>query len=145
MRTITKTFLIIFSLIVFFCCTSEDACENIICLNESTCNNGSCNCILGYEGSTCDVEAKAKFIGTYILDSQTCGDFESPIQIIEVVNSLTELTQIIESNNGGTFEISVSLDSANSFTNSGGSIKSVYMNETLIVTISGCVGTYSKQ
>jgi hypothetical protein len=46
-------------------CKKDDPCDNVVCSNGGTCNDGTCACAAGYEGTTCATEVRAKFIGTY--------------------------------------------------------------------------------
>jgi hypothetical protein len=42
----------------------QDPCEGITCQNGGWCYDGSCKCTLGYEGTNCETESRAKFIGS---------------------------------------------------------------------------------
>ena len=145
MRTIFKILPFILTILIFIGCSSEDACESITCLNEGECIDGTCECTLGYEGETCEIESIAKFVGNYELASETCGNFEAGFEIVEVENSVIDLTIIIQSNNGGTFEDDLTLTTATSFSNGSGSVTGTYSEESIVLTIGGCEGTYSKQ
>ena len=46
-------------------CSKDDPCDSITCENGGTCNDGTCDCAAGYEGTNCDTEVRAKFIGSY--------------------------------------------------------------------------------
>lgn len=46
--------IIFFSILVLSSCV-EDACESIICLNDGICENGTCECPVGFSGPTCAV------------------------------------------------------------------------------------------
>lgn len=52
------------SLLLFSC--KKDACETVVCYNNATCQDGSCICSPGYEGSDCSTEIRTKFFGTYV-------------------------------------------------------------------------------
>lgn len=43
-------------LTVFALGCKSDPCKDILCENESRCNNGVCECAFGYDGSTCENE-----------------------------------------------------------------------------------------
>lgn len=47
------SFLILLSVFALTGCKEDDPCENITCLNDGYCANGSCVCPEGYEGSDC--------------------------------------------------------------------------------------------
>lgn len=71
MRIFTRLF-VVFSLtvasiatITLSGCKKDDPCEGVTCSNGGTCNNGSCSCAAGYEGSTCGTEVRSKFIASY--------------------------------------------------------------------------------
>ncbi len=70
----------IISLTISSCTT--DKCEGVICQNGGTCNDGSCACTTGYEGTNCQTRISEKFIGTYG-GTETCdGSGASPISIL---------------------------------------------------------------
>jgi len=49
---------------LFFASCKEDKCKDVTCNNGGTCIDGTCECATGYEGTTCDTEARTKFTGT---------------------------------------------------------------------------------
>lgn len=48
-------------------CSVEDSCitQNVTCLNGGTCVDGSCDCVVGYEGDSCETESRIVFFGNY--------------------------------------------------------------------------------
>ncbi len=46
-------------------CKKDDPCENVTCQNGGTCNDGTCACAAGYEGTNCGTEVRSKFLATY--------------------------------------------------------------------------------
>ncbi len=42
-----------------------DKCKDVEC-NTGTCLDGTCECGAGYEGTNCEIEWSAKFIGSYL-------------------------------------------------------------------------------
>lgn len=42
-----------------------DPCQDTTCLNGGTCNDGTCTCTDGYEGSNCETEEREKFLSGY--------------------------------------------------------------------------------
>lgn len=42
-----------------------DACSDVTCNNGGICVDGDCVCATGYEGTNCDTEERADFIGSY--------------------------------------------------------------------------------
>jgi hypothetical protein len=47
-----------------------DPCKNVEC-NFGTCEEGTCKCDVGYEGTNCDAAVRTKFLGTYAF-SENC-------------------------------------------------------------------------
>lgn len=45
---------------------NDDPCKGVECGTNGVCNSGVCDCADGYEGTACDVEWAAKFIGSYL-------------------------------------------------------------------------------
>jgi hypothetical protein len=42
-----------------------DKCKTIVCANGGVCNDGVCNCVSGYTGTTCDTVCRDKFLGIW--------------------------------------------------------------------------------
>ena len=81
-------------------CTT-DPCKDVTCNNGGTCTDGTCICATGYEGTNCDTEMRAKFIGNYnITESCTSG---TDTYSCAVTTSSTGVANISFSNlyNGG--------------------------------------------
>lgn len=51
--------------ITIFSCKKKDPCEGVVCDAGKVCNNGSCTCPIGYEGTNCDSVSAIKFVGNY--------------------------------------------------------------------------------
>ena len=51
-----------FSLFMFSC---TDPCADIVCGDNGVCDDGTCLCDEGYEGTACETEARAKYYGTF--------------------------------------------------------------------------------
>lgn len=70
--------LFLFSLIFISACNKDKTkyndttlirpCDNVICLNGGTCNDGLCYCPQGFEGKQCATRWSDKFVGNYIVD-----------------------------------------------------------------------------
>lgn len=52
-------------------CTS-DPCKDVNCGTNGTCVEGNCECDPGYEGTSCETEMRAKFLGTYVATGSLC-------------------------------------------------------------------------
>lgn len=62
-------------LFVFSAC-NDDPCKDVDCGDFGTCFEGDCNCLTGYEGTMCDIEWSAKFVGSFIgQDACTSGNY----------------------------------------------------------------------
>jgi hypothetical protein len=45
--------------------TKVRPCENVVCLNGGTCNDGVCYCANGYEGINCNLKWNDRYTGNY--------------------------------------------------------------------------------
>ena len=58
-------------------------CENVICLNGGTCQDGYCYCPQGFEGVKCETRWSDKFVGNYLADddcdTSTVGNYNAVI------------------------------------------------------------------
>ena len=57
-----------FGIVALNSCT-EDKCKDVVCSNGGVCMDGTCYCEAGYEGTTCQTEQRAKFLGSYSVSS----------------------------------------------------------------------------
>lgn len=81
-----------------------DPCENVTCLNGGSCDDGSCNCPDGYNGSQCENEDREIFLGSYSVATGTitCG--------VSGSSSIPAGTSVIVSaNSGGIKKIAISI------------------------------------
>jgi hypothetical protein len=46
-------------------CEKKDTCLGIDCQNSGACKDGACECVGGYEGANCEIDLRARFVGTY--------------------------------------------------------------------------------
>jgi hypothetical protein len=44
---------------------NPDACNDVVCANAGVCEDGSCKCPVGYEGTTCETISREKFIKSW--------------------------------------------------------------------------------
>lgn len=55
----------VFSTVIYSSCSKKDKCDDIVCKNGGSCNDGVCKCPLGYEGVNCETASAAKFAGLW--------------------------------------------------------------------------------
>lgn len=64
-----KAITLISFFLLFYGCKKEtkktDKCEGVICLNGGYCQDGSCNCPVGYSGKDCSIMKSDKYQGIY--------------------------------------------------------------------------------
>jgi hypothetical protein len=121
MKSIFKkfaAFAALFAVLTINSCTPEtiDPCEDVTCLNGGTCELGLCDCATGYEGTECGTEVRAKLLGTWRTNNETCtSGGPSTFDIIITTNS--DVTKINISNlyNVG-FSAVASVDANNAVT-----------------------------
>jgi hypothetical protein len=71
MKSLLKIFTVLTLVVIVVSSCKKDPCDDISCLNGGTCNDGTCACAEGYEGTTCGTEERAKFLSTYSV-TETC-------------------------------------------------------------------------
>lgn len=80
---------------LFQACEEEetDPCADVTCLNGGTCNDGSCDCALGYEGDDCSTETRDAFEGAWTYTT-TCafGETFNSSTVNEVAGNVLEVT-----------------------------------------------------
>jgi len=64
-----KLFVLLFTIACFTSCS--DPCEDVVCQNDGTCDDGICICVEGYMGTNCETEIRAAFLGNWITE-YTC-------------------------------------------------------------------------
>lgn len=55
---------------VMYTSCKPDKCKAIACAYGGTCNEGSCKCLPGYEGSNCETITRNKFVGFWSVKEQ---------------------------------------------------------------------------
>ena len=72
-RTFSFLFLVCFLASIGISC-EEDPCAGVSCTNGGTCVEGvgTCECLAGFEGESCETNTILKFIGSYIADYGSC-------------------------------------------------------------------------
>ena len=53
-----------FSAVTYSSC-NPDKCKSIVCAYNGTCNNGTCSCATGYEGTRCETISREKYLGVW--------------------------------------------------------------------------------
>ena len=88
-----KSLFILLSIFTVFMSCS-DPCDDVDCGANGTCDDGTCLCEDGYEGTSCETEIRAKYLGTYSGDISPCfedlgGGLPIPIEIPDLVLEVT--------------------------------------------------------
>jgi len=81
-------------------CGEDDPCKDVVC-GPGTCEEGTCVCPEGYEGSSCEIFTKEKYFGDYIASYSECVNF-----LTLEFNNIT----LSSKEGGGPFDVSVSID-----------------------------------
>lgn len=96
MKSFLLTVLSIFaisSLVVLSSC-KEDKCKAIVCAYGGTCNDdGSCECITGYEGERCETVTRYKFKGVWNVMED--GTQSSPANYAVSVENGTHIDEVL--------------------------------------------------
>ncbi|MBX7142800.1 MAG: calcium-binding EGF-like domain-containing protein [Chitinophagales bacterium] len=88
-----------FSTAMFFNACESDPCKDVICQNQGTCVDGTCQCADGYEGTNCETRTADKYAGTWsAVDVCTSGTWTYAATIAA---SSTEAPKILITNFGG--------------------------------------------
>lgn len=82
-----------FTATIFTSC-NPDACKDVVCANGGTCTDGNCSCPVGYEGTTCNTESKAKFIKNWTASDLAAGS-STPIPYSCVIATGAGITNVI--------------------------------------------------
>jgi len=73
MRKITLSAAFLFALalstVFMYSSCKKDLCKDVTCLNGGVCEDGTCSCATGYEGSDCSVESRTKFLNANNADA----------------------------------------------------------------------------
>jgi len=80
--------------IVYMSCNS-DKCKTIVCAYGGVCNQGSCICPLGYEGTNCETISNYKFLGNWTVfekgSSSKAAEYpasivDSTLTVVKIIN-----------------------------------------------------------
>jgi hypothetical protein len=100
MKTLSKLTLMLMTfgvIAIASCKKEEDPCDNVTCLNGGTCNDGTCACAAGYEGSTCGTEQRSKFLASYNV-SESCNVSGNFNYIMTISTSATGVSSVVLNN-----------------------------------------------
>ncbi len=61
------------SLTVVITSCTKDECEDVVCLNNGTCDSGVCLCPTGYQGTTCENQSIDKYLKIWNATDQEDG------------------------------------------------------------------------
>ena len=77
-------------------CKEDDPCEGVSCLNGGTCDNGTCDCDAGYEGTDCGTQMRTKFIATYsVTEACTSGSYT---YVMSMASSASGVNKVVINN-----------------------------------------------
>lgn len=129
-------------------CKKDDPCDSVVCQNGGTCNDGSCACATGYEGTTCGTEIRAKFIGTYN-GNFSCPGNNSTVNMT-INNSAQGITSVVFSDGFDTWvgtvsgsSVTIATQTISGGTTISGSGQLAGNILTLNLNLSGTTCTYS--
>ncbi|GAA4464425.1 hypothetical protein GCM10023093_14730 [Nemorincola caseinilytica] len=84
-----------FGAVVYSSC-NRDKCKSIVCANGGVCNDGSCTCPSGYEGTNCEKVSRDKFLGNWhVLEK---GSITLAAQYPISIEPTTNLTDVVIKN-----------------------------------------------
>lgn len=64
-------FLLVLTVFAFSC--TNDACDDVVCLNDGVCNDGICDCPPGFEGEQCEILTSDKISGNFAVSTDCEG------------------------------------------------------------------------
>lgn len=82
-----------FASIMFFNACTSDPCKDVVCMNDGTCIDGTCDCTTGYEGTDCSTESRTKFLGSWTVTDACSSSGTSSYTV-----SMTAGTSVIDVN-----------------------------------------------
>jgi len=96
MKFIPSLLITAFAFLIFSESCKVDRCKDTVCVDNSICNEGNCDCLAGYEGSACDVEIRTKFLATYAVNSICTSDTQD--YSLTIAANPDDVTKVIISN-----------------------------------------------
>ncbi|MCB9186308.1 MAG: hypothetical protein H6601_06125 [Flavobacteriales bacterium] len=138
-----------------------DACKDVECGDNGTCVDGDCQCDTGYEGTDCDTEERAKFIGTYnVTEACTSGNYTYSITTAASGSGITTIiisnfgdygvnvTATVKNDNSSQLVIANQTVGGGTFSGTGqisGNILTITYNVTAGTSTDDCTMTCTKQ
>jgi hypothetical protein len=108
MKSLSYLITAFFVLLMFTEACKIDRCKDTVCVENSVCNEGNCDCLAGYEGIACDVEIRTKFLASYNVNAICTSDTST--YSLTIAANPDDVTKVLISNirnTGGTFEGSI--------------------------------------
>jgi len=81
---------------------NRDRCKTIVCAHGGVCNDGTCVCPSGYEGSNCETVSREKFLGNWTVFEK--GSTTLPAQYAVSVQKSTQVTDVVIQNFNNYFQ-----------------------------------------
>lgn len=95
MKRINLLLFAMFSIAILTSCT--DPCDDVNCLNEGICDDGTCECIAGFEGKNCEILTRDSIAGNFAIAS-TCDDGFTPTDNWAIGGSSSASNEILINN-----------------------------------------------
>ena len=86
--------LLCLSSVIFYQSCKKNLCKHVVCANNGTCDNGTCKCATGYEGESCTLLSRDKFLGSYSV-AETCSSSGQSNYNITVSTLSTDVTKVL--------------------------------------------------
>ena len=104
-KTLTLLIFMALGSSVLFNSCKDEPCDDQVCLNGGTCNDGDCDCPVAFEDQNCGTETRAKFISQY-----SCSNSCEPTLTYNqtVTKSASDVARFIVNDMGGVSGLNVS-------------------------------------
>ena len=90
--------LTVLSMLVTQSC-KKDKCEAVSCFNGSYCDNGTCNCPVGYSGDSCQTMWRDAYLGTWdVVDSCQLSAFLYQVDFAGSDTAINKLVMVVYQN-----------------------------------------------
>lgn len=78
LRKLSIPFSLLFTILFL---TNCNKCSDVECQNGGTCNDGYCDCAIGFSGPECNLEERAQYLGTFTAEGNCTSQGQSYIII----------------------------------------------------------------